>query len=198
MGVYIMTPKNQNPIDHFSSCLMTTGQSTSLPSHMGGKGSTMPTSVRNLERIVQPCELVSRARSFTESVKGLVPNTTVNMQKYVGIVQSVASIVHRSSSNIPVSTTFSCCAFSSRRRKPLYCKWSTINQLWGRKFDHSAPTVNIYTSPSVKGLEEFFPRTDDILNEGEKSGRYVYSELNFCVESGENYFHMIVKSALHS
>lgn len=99
--------------------------------------------------------------------------TDVTMLRSVVFVRSVALAVQRSSSSTPVCKPFSCCAYVAGVPRSFYFKWSTPNHPSGRGLVHPAPTANIYTSPSFKGLEEFFPRTDDILEEGEKTGMII-------------------------
>ena len=56
------------------------------------------------------------------------------------------------------------------------CRSSTVSN-WSAP---SWPTASLfakqlYSSPSLCGLEEFFPKTDNLIEEGEKTGMLLYS-----------------------
>ena len=54
-----------------------------------------------------------------------------------------------------------------------FSKWSTLR----------AEASRIHTSSIVEGLEEFFPKTDDIIEEGERAGTVTYLLLTYNAES---------------
>ena len=93
----------------------------------------------------------------------------------VSVLRGVASALWRSGAHIPEGTPFSCWAGASGGLRLLNVKQNTLKHPASLGVVGTLPAASVCTSISFKGLEEFFPRTDDILEEGERTGMNVLS-----------------------